>query len=91
METRIRKQINTVTLQYDERKNVISKHHISIPELATIFDDPNVILDVVDEKHSQFEERYYARGWTSLGFYVLVWYTYRGEDTIRIIGGRKLH
>ncbi len=29
-------------------------------------------------------------GWTSTGFYVLVWYTYRGEDTIRIIGGRKI-
>ena len=62
---------------------------ISIPDLATIFDDPNVIMDVVDERHSLYEKRYYAYGWTSTGFYVLVWYTYR-EDTIRIIGGRKL-
>lgn len=81
-----------MTLQYDERKNVINlrKHHISIPELATIFDDPNVIMDVVDEKHSIYEDRFYAYGWTKHGDYVMLWYTYRGEDTIRIIGGRKL-
>ena len=79
-------------IQYDDRKNQINirKHGISLPDLATIFDDPNVIMDVVDEVHSQFEDRFYAYGWTSTGFYVLVWYTYRGEDTIRIIGGRKL-
>ena len=79
-------------LQYDDRKNQINirKHGISIPELATIFDDPNVIMDEVDEGHSEFEERYLAYGWTAKGCYVLVWYTYRGEDTIRIIGGRKL-
>ena len=81
-----------MTLQYDERKNLINirKHHISIPELATIFDDPNVIIDVADEEHSQFEDRFLAYGWTSTGDYVMVWYTWRGEDTIRIIGGRKL-
>ena len=78
-------------LQYDERKNIINlrKHHISIPELATIFDDPNMIMDVVDDAHSIYEDRFLAKGWTSAGFYV--WYTFRGGDTIRIIGGRKLH
>ena len=81
-----------MSLQYDERKNLINirKHNISIPELATIFDDPNVIMDVVDEEHSIYEPRFQAKGRTSTGFYVLVWYTYRGEDTIRIIGGRKI-
>ena len=76
----------------DGRKNQINirKHHISIPELATVFDDSNVIIDVPDEVHSAFEPRFLAYGWTSTGFYVLVWYTYRGEDVIRIIGGRKL-
>lgn len=79
-------------LQYDQRKNEINirKHGISIPELATIFDDPNSTIDIPDEAHSQFEDRFYARGWTSSGFYVLVWYTYRGQDILRIIGGRKL-
>ena len=81
-----------MTLQYDERKNVINlrKHHISILELATIFDDPNVIMDEVDAKHSIYEDRFYAYGWTCNGNYVMIWYTYRGPDTIRIIGGRKL-
>ena len=72
-------------------KNQINlrKHHISIPELATIFDNPFTILDIPDKEHSIYEDRFHAFGWTSTGFYVLVWYTYRGE-TLRIIGGRKL-
>ena len=47
-------------------------------------------MDIPDEVHSAFEERYYAYGWTKHGDYVMVWYTYRGEDVIRIIGGRKV-
>ncbi len=78
--------------EYDERKNQINlrKHKISIPELATIFNNPSTNVDIPDETHSQFEDRFYAHGWTASGFYALVWYTYRGEDTIRIIGGRKI-
>lgn len=81
-------------IQYDEVKNRINlrKHNISIPELATIFSNKHseVVMDIPDEKHSVYEDCYYAYGWTSTGFYVLAWYTYRGDNVIRIIGGRKL-
>lgn len=79
-------------IQYDPRKNRINirKHHISIPELSTIFDNPYTIIDEVDEKNSTDEEtRYHAYGVTSMGDYVKVWYCYRGDE-IRIIGGRKI-
>ena len=79
-------------IQYDERKNQINirKHHISIPELATIFNNPSTILDIPDEPNSKYEPRYHAFGWTNTGWHVMIWYTYRGENVIRIIGGRKL-
>ena len=81
-------------IEYSTKKNRINlkKHHISIPELSTIFTNPFIepILDVPDPKHSSFEPRYHAYGWTSSGFYVKVWYCYRGENTIRIIGGMKV-
>ena len=79
-----------MTLEYDTHKNQINlrKHHISIPELATIFNNPFIapITDIPDLKHSQREKRFHAYGWTSTGWYVLIWYCYRGPDTIRIIG-----
>ena len=83
-----------MTLEYDEAKNIlnIKNHHISIPELATIFDNPFTAptMDVPDVMHSDNREtRYHAYGWTTIGFYVMIWYCYRGEDVIRIIGGRN--
>ena len=58
------------------RKNEINlqKHKISIPELATVFSNLTTILDIPDKAHSCYEDRYYALGWISTGFYVLVWY-----------------
>lgn len=80
-------------IQFDESKNQknIRKHKISIPELATIFNNPFAppSRDIPDRKHSTHEPRYHAYGWTTTGYYVKIWYTYRG-DAIRIIGGRKL-
>lgn len=82
-----------MTLEYDETKNQINlrKHKISIPELATIFNNPFIepVMDIPDVEHSQRENRYHAYGWTSTGWYVMIWYCYMGE-AIRIICGRKL-
>lgn len=83
-----------MTIIYDPRKNAknLRKHHISIPELATIWSNPFTAptMDVPDVMHSVSEKRYWAFGWTTTGWYVKIWYCYRGADTIRIIGGRKL-
>ena len=81
-------------IEFDDLKNQknIHKHHISIQELSTIFDNNLCppITDVPDMKHSTLSEpRYLAFGWTTTGFYVKVWYTYR-DGVIRIIGGRKM-
>lgn len=42
-----------IQIQYDERKNQINlrKHNITIPELATIFEDSDTIFDIPDEVH----------------------------------------
>jgi uncharacterized DUF497 family protein len=83
-----------VRIEYDERKNQknIWKHNISIPDLATIFENPftSPVMDIPVVKHSQREKRYWAFGWTTTGWYVKIWYCYRGDGIIRIIGGRKL-
>ena len=77
-------------ITYDPKEEPLRKHRISIPELATIFENPFSLLDIPDEKHSRSENRFLAYGWTSTGWYMVVWYTYRGDGVIRIIGGRKL-
>ena len=43
-----------IQIQYDERKKQINlrKHNITIPELATIFEDSDTIFDIPDEVHS---------------------------------------
>lgn len=83
-----------MTIEYDEDKNQknIKKHHISIPELATIFENMFIKpdMDIPDKKHSKVEQRFYAFGWTISGWYVKIWYTYRGNNIIRIIGGMKI-
>ena len=57
------------TIEYDETKKQINlrKHHISIPELATICNNPFIapITDIPDELHSNREQRFHAYGWTS--------------------------
>ena len=67
--------------EYDEAKNQknIRKHHISIPELATIFENPFIAptMDVPDVMHSVTEKRYHAYGWTTTGWYVKIWYCYK--------------
>lgn len=69
-----------------------AKVRCRIPELATIFSNPFFApkKDIYDAKHSKKEKRYHAYGWATTGWYVKIWYCYRGSDTIRIIGGRKL-
>lgn len=65
-----------MTLKYDDSKNQINlrKHHISIPELATVFNNPFIepVMDIPDVKHSQREKRFHAYGWTSSGWYVMI-------------------
>lgn len=79
--------------KWDDSKNCknIRKHKISFEEVISIFSDPYTIMDVYDWKHSIFEHRYYAFGYLPTRYCkVMVSYTYRDEDVIRIISVRKV-
>jgi len=47
------------------------------------------IAPTMDVADSVRKRRFHAYGWTATGWYVKIWYTYRG-DVIRIIGGMKM-
>lgn len=69
-----------------ERAN-IKKHGLSFHEAATLFTGGEEYLEIYDEKHSEEEDRFIAIGPTKRGIIVVV-YTERTEDLIRIISAR---
>ena len=76
--------------EWDEYKAAsnLRKHGLSFDEASTVFADPlAVIFD--DEEHSHDEIREIAIGHTILQQLVLVSFTERGEDLIRIISARE--
>lgn len=70
-----------------ERIN-IKKHGLDFSTAARVFKDENR-LEIYDELHSDFEERYITIGVIdNIAYVVVVVYTERGE-AIRIISARK--
>ena len=70
-----------------ERIN-IKKHGLDFSTAARVFKDENR-LEIYDELHSDFEERYIRIGLIdNIAYVVVVVYTERGE-AIRIISARK--
>ena len=65
----------------------LAKHEVSFDEASTIFDD-NMFITLLDEDHSQTEERYITIGLSNKKRLLLVAHTER-EDRIRIISARK--
>ena len=78
----------SATFEWDESKALLNeqKHGISFEEAATVFADP-LSLTIVDEVHSDNENRFVDIGESSSGHLLVVAYTERGE-TIRIISCR---
>lgn len=78
-----------VRFAWDEKKNATNKrkHGISFQEAKTLFTSGVDYLEVFDEDHSDEEERFLAIGPIARGMVLVVW-TERDEDTIRIIGAR---
>jgi uncharacterized protein len=62
----------------------IRKHHVTFSEAVESFFDP-VGFQLVDEKHSFGEKRFYWIGKTSTKRILTTWFTRRGTK-IRIIG-----
>jgi uncharacterized DUF497 family protein len=66
----------------------VAKHGVAFDEATTVFADPlAVIFD--DEEHSQDEIREIIVGHSILERLLLVSFTQRDEDIVRIISARK--
>lgn len=76
---------------WDESKaeRNLSKHGVSFEEAKTVFDDP-LYVDFYDPDHSEDEERYLIVGQSNRGRLLMVSYTERGDDLIRIISARQV-
>ena len=64
-----------------------AKHGVSFSEAATLFTSGADYLEIFDADHSEFEDRFIAIGPIERGMIVVV-YTERDEDVVRIIGAR---
>jgi uncharacterized DUF497 family protein len=79
----------SVKVAWDEAKNVTNqrKHGVSFEEAKELFVSRIDYLEIFDDDHSDIEERFIAIGPISRGLVLVVW-TERDEDTIRIISAR---
>ena len=66
----------------------LKKHSISFPEATTVFNDP-LELTILDPDHSVGEYRYLSVGRSMSGALLVVSYTEREPNRIRIISARK--
>ena len=78
-----------VELEWDQRKDEANqrKHGLGFAEASTLFSSGVDYLEVFDVEHSDHEERFIAIGPIRRGLVLVVW-TERVEDTIRIISAR---
>ena len=63
------------------------KHGVSFVEAQRLFESSDDYLEIFDVEHSEAEDRFIAIGPIDRGIVVVV-YTEREEDLIRIIGAR---
>jgi len=78
-----------VRVAWDEAKNVanLQKHGISFQEAEELLATSGDYLEIFDEAHSQSEDRFIAIGPIARGLILVAW-TARDDDTIRIISAR---
>ena len=79
-----------IKFEWDENKNKVNiiKHGISFEEATTVFSDEESII-IVDERHSNEEERFLLIGFSYKFNLLVVCHCYRENDCIRIISARK--
>jgi uncharacterized DUF497 family protein len=75
--------------EWDPEKNRINqqKHGVSFEEAVRVFDAEDEALDLFDERHSDSEDRFITIGPIRGGLVLVVW-TERMEDVIRVISAR---
>jgi hypothetical protein len=78
-----------VRVEWDEAKNLANqrKHGISFEEAEKLFAEDSDYLEIFDEGHSESEDRFLAIGPILHGIVLVAW-TERDEETIRIISAR---
>ncbi len=64
------------------------KHGLSFDEASELFASGTDFLEIYDEEHSDDEDRFIAIGPIQAGIVVVV-YTERPDDVIRIVSARK--
>lgn len=76
-------------VEWDHAKNLANKqkHGVSFEEAAELFRSDVDYLEIFDDEHSVAEDRFLAIGPIRRGLVLIVW-TERDEETIRIIGAR---
>lgn len=76
-------------IEWDDAKDLLNqeKHGVSFGEARSLFESEVDYLEIFDSEHSDVEDRFVAIGPIERGLVVIV-YTERDEDTIRIIGAR---
>lgn len=76
-------------VEWDDRKNTENqvKHGVSFEEARELFTSGQDYLELYDDAHSTFEDRFIAIGIISRGL-VVVLLTERDNDIIRIISAR---
>jgi uncharacterized DUF497 family protein len=76
-----------VKIVFDPVKNVINrqKHGVDLAEVEGVFFDP-MALTIEDRNHN--EERFITLGTDGLGRLLVVAYTYRDADELRVISAR---
>jgi uncharacterized protein len=78
-----------VRFEWDDGKNVANqeKHDVSFEEARELFTSGQDHLEIFDDAHSEVEDRFIAIGPISRGLVLVVW-TERDEDVIRIVSAR---
>lgn len=77
--------------EWDKRKaeTNIKKHGVNFEEASTVFGDPLAnVFD--DEEHSQDEDREIIVGHSTVQRLLMVFFTERGRDLVRIFSARKV-
>ena len=79
-----------IEFKWDKNKAATNekKHGVSFSEATTVFGDP-LELTIEDTKHSSGEYRFLSIGKSSAGNLLVVSYTEREKNLIRIISARK--
>jgi len=75
--------------QWDDAKDLSNqeKHGLAFSEARTLFESGQDYIEIYDTEHSIVEDRFIAIGEIQRGVIVVV-FTERDEDIIRIIGAR---